>query len=343
MAGRRTKHAMGRALKMADMEESAKISDLADKLDTTFAKYGQRLKTASNATKGVLILFGTCLAGVGQFLPDAMHGKEIGLIGVALALFGGIWAMFLDESAPNVLMQAREAIREAERISHVADEKDEENEVLLETIEEISMLYVTQSTIREFIERAAVAGLCDVSAAIQSMLTLVRRQLYYTMDLGNAEYFTIAVYQYEKTDQGAEHLVYRAGLRPLGDDGSPHRTWGVGEGVAGHCYRRRKEIIIENINNGDADLLHVPEHLAKPDDATKFVSFGAIPIVVPHSDQLWGVLVVTSDEEQRFEKRGPAGINAEIEPARMLAGMIALLVAVAHVSKPLPGDAGDGK
>ena len=120
------------------------------------------------------------------------------------------------------------------------------------------------------------------------------------------------------------------------------RAWGIGEGIAGHAYQTGREIIVPDATDSErAGWLHIPPSKFDPDDAKRYQSMAAIPVHISGVAKPWGVVVATSDRRYRFtsEPSGIAGMSVpDIEPLRLLAGMVALAAAPQSSHKQLEPD-----
>ncbi|WP_443750746.1 GAF domain-containing protein [Asticcacaulis solisilvae] len=319
------------------------MKKLSDRIVTSMREYGRALAFASKFTKGLLVVVGAGLAGGGQFIQYGALGPIVGWIGVGLALVGGFWALAVDDSAPDMLVEAHEAVERARTAYANSIAKDQFIEDLRARLVTTADVYICSQQLREFVETQIAAGRSDVERSVRDMISLISRQLRALMKVISGEYWTLSVYRHVEAANGqSEGLVYIAGDRTERQgEAANHRVWGMGEGVAGHCLRIGRELIVENANDPDqVSWLHIPEALHRDHDPNKYRSFAALPIVISGRPVPWGVIVATSDRANCFATDGTGRGSVEIEPLRMFRGAVALLAVLSHLTDRLPPEGG---
>lgn len=345
---------------MAEEESEAQSATAASKANETdnlyrhfsgaIVAFGKQANSAAAWAKLVLVVGGAFLASAGQFFPDPPPGqpdlgKIVGWAGVILALVGSIWSMRMERSEPDNLIKAHEAIDLAKNAQVEIVAKNETIEELEAELGQTANLYFTSTTLREYVETQIAARDPDIAKSIQGMVSLVSRSLRELMNVNGGEYWTLAIYKHVPVTGGEGNLTYLAGERSEPkDEPRKHRDWAVGEGVAGHCYKIGRELIIEDVTDRDtAGWIYISPENQQGDDRRKYVSFAAIPVNVPHLSRPWGVIVATSDEQMRFQTDGDGKGDWEIEPIRMIGGMVAVLAGANHLLEELSGNAVSGK
>lgn len=331
---------------------SSSLDDIAAKVRADNHTYGERLKVASRVAKSCLVLAGASLAGAAQFIPTehATLGRVFGFVGVALALTGGLWNLFVDDSVPNALQNAHNAIdraKAAEDAHKKAEAVAQSKAAELETKERefqseresfdqneqfLSDLYATSLLMNSKVVSEISSSDFDEAKSCQNVLDTAVRQIHGLLEFEGGEDWTLSVYQ-AVIDSGKVHLAHIAGQRAdRSDEKREHRNWGIGEGVAGHAFQTGKELIIRNAyDSKSAGWIHVPDRLRREDDNVKYVSFAAIPVMIPSQSEPWGIVVATSDIENRFETDDEGNGDGGVEPLRMIAAQIALLATTAYV------------
>lgn len=318
------------------------VTVVAQDIHLSITKLAKRVVGASAWAKAILVIVGSAMAGLGQFIPvpasGPSYGPVIGVVGVFLAFVGAIWTLVVDRSEPQTLLRAHEAIELARSAKDLLAEKDEMLESFEFDLNQASRLYFIQRSLREHAETVIASRNGDLKASVQTMINIAARTMRQLMLVLGGEYWTLAVYQHVFGDNGKSELHFIAGERSEPqDDGRQHRIWGAGEGIAGHCFTTRKEVIIEDANDaGSYGWLHIPQDLVRNDDNRKYVSMVAIPVTVPYLKHPWGVVVATSDQVGRFAKDAEGNGDEDIEPLRMISGMVGLLGAIALMVQTLP-------
>ena len=119
----------------------------------------------------------------------------------------------------------------------------------------------------------------------------------------------------------------------LAGDGG--RNWKMGQGYTGGAWHRA-----ETNANGDVVLSDTtPEHIAQeypvagrdPDRERHYRSVAAIPILIRHNNEVWGVVTATSDRVGMFDRSGPGLQNVEmIRDVARIAALLAGLSGPGH-------------
>lgn len=315
-------------------------------------------RIATVIAKAILISGGAAAAGWAQFslpLPDEAgaferHVQAIGYAGVMLAFAGGIWVIFGERFAPDALERARvvseraqEAIGLARTTEDLAASQKQALEAKLnealadsEWARELYQLSaLVTATIDQQIQKNTSVGFGD--AALQTLLDATIRPINRLLRIEAHEYWTVSILRLaQPSENNSGRLIIAATARSNPKDASrPHRSWGPGEGVAGHALLTMRETIIEDVLDADrSGWLHIPE--LTEDDRENYISMAAIPIFSSERT-VWGTVVATSDQPERFVIQDGGGA-AGIEPLRLLARMVALWVVAAYTPPPPRGD-----
>lgn len=304
----------------------------------------------------MLILGGAALAGIAQFLPAPESGalpmgQILGIIGVGLALVGGLWIVFVETDAAQALEGARQAIDAARAtqlemqqtrldLEKARLESESQEDALRREAEWYAGLYLMSAQMREYVSDTFSFDVqdYDFDDDIDRLLTQTGHELGALMDFESGEHWTISVYLFRKTDQDHDHRLHCVStLRAdRAREQKRYRSWGLGEGVVGYAFQARKEIIVEDARDlSVAGWILIPERLKQEDDFHYYVSMVGVPIQVDHSDEPIGVVMATSDRAKRFaiDEMDGRGTD-EIEPLRLLADMVALMSLRPYVSQP---------
>ena len=326
------------------MVSDPELNKLADEVGELYQADARRRDRVERWMRPLLILVGAGTAGAAQFFDTGEGAVILGLAGVALAFFGGLWAAFSEDSTPQVLEKARQAIRDAERKSILANRienkyKSKQKELLIQNeLEEdhiswLQDLYAFSGNLREFVENIHAQNALVNEDVIDSMLKISARDITALANFDGGEFWTLSIFLPQRSPDTGE-VIFLKSISSLrsdrGEEQTEHRKWGVGEGVVGHCFQSGKEVIIEDINDIErSHWLNIPDHLKKKNDNLRYISFAAEPILLTGSggQEPQGVVIATSDVADRFQIEKTGAGSAEIEPIRLLAGMLASALA----------------
>ena len=267
---------------------------------------------------------------------DYLRGYSL-LFGIALTVIGGLWATFVEKSLPGALEDARLAndnARELEVASRLQQSTHEfEVENFLDHIDELdwyadfkSELYELQNVAYEYIENYFVRDREVGEKDIKLLLDNTSRALSKLMDFQPGDYWTISIYRLENTQpQSLRSIANQTSQRS--EETKSHRTWKVGEGVAGEVLKKGMEVILADATDPkEARWLHIPyksdDESKKSTDFLRYKSLAGVPIKV--GDQIWGVAVASSDTPKHFNVDDQGFGGEEIEPLRLLARVVAL-------------------
>lgn len=285
--------------------------------------YGFDLDKASKAIN-YLILFGALLAGGAQF-DELFHENakklinSLGMLGVFIVFSGGLVAVILNRSQPKILTEAFIDAQNAELLDSYEDD-----------FSRLHILYVTQGLICENLEGNIPLQEGLISERWMSILrTLIALNLKELMDFSGGEVWSISIYQGTLDDNGNARLKPIASNRTGGSvELATKRIWAEGEGVVGQCFKIKRELIIQDINDKqESSWMHIEAHndtVANGKNDQDYISFAAVPVMF--AEEAWGVVVATSNLRNKFMKDSDGQGDASIEPLRMLAAMVALSV-----------------
>jgi hypothetical protein len=240
------------------------MKDLSDRVASLFYHKARAMDRASRFVRGVLILFGAACAGASQLLPtpstDAVGISAIpfnqiaGWLGASLALAGGVWSLYVDETVPGALEEARNAIEYAreEETKFAKQEalRKQEIEDLRYSLQWLSLLYACLPSFREVVENLLRQNKKATDEDLQTLLSLQARSVITLLEFENIEYWTLAIYRHEGPQTETGHLICCAHMRSQrSEEQRAHRTWPVGEGIAGHTYSIGRELVVEDLQN----------------------------------------------------------------------------------------------
>lgn len=286
---------------------------------------------ATRTVRFWMVAVGALTAGAAQFVdfgdkwePWVRAG---GVFGVILAFFGGYWTSKADEHALNALQKAEEAIDQGEAAEAAVEKLRNDVRSQFAEIRDESLhqrqLHALWNLLREGVEWAIRSPETETHDAIDRLVKGAYRTLLACLRYDAGERWTITIYREEHgqlkscaaftVDRGAETV--------------PVREWPVGQGFAGAAFARDKEVVLADAQAPNVLAVLNMGGKEKDGDDTKYRSIAAVPIRVALHGSPWGVVIATSDKTGRFSeaKRGAGALNAEA--VRLVAGMIALLVA----------------
>lgn len=308
------------------------LAALGSRLGATFVADAAARAEASRWIKAGLIILGALLAGIGQTIPTPSEGVAwnmvLGFTGVLLVFAGGAWSLIAEQNAPAALELARQALDRARETSSILRESELETTELRNYSIWLASLYTTSGALREAVENLVATK--SVSADdLQRVLDTVARPLHGLLGFSGGEYWTIAIFKFGGFEETTDELICVAHQRSdRTDEAAEHRRWKIGEGIAGHAYQTGRETIVPDATDPKhSGWLHVPDGKRKEADEQRYVSMAAIPVRVANAATLWGVVVATSDQQNRFSVDMSGVGEPEVEPLRLLASMVALAVA----------------
>ena len=271
--------------------------------------------------------------------PEASGWSTWQVIGIATALIVGVGAVFVvitERDASEDLAAAREAITKAQRA-----QREFESYLDLEVaVDQLIELYQAAGVMRGAIETVAAKGITNEVMIAGTILGASARSLSIAMDFGQSDRWTICIYVAEK-DLDSERFVLRciAHERAIKCDLSSARSWPEGTGLAGVCFSNRSEMILPNLQaDGVRSIFASGASESRPDDAERYRSMVAVPVMVQGLDRPWGVVTATNDQIDHFSYEDSQGVKPD-EGVRLLAGMVALGIAVSRANSQISGDA----
>ncbi len=293
--------------------------------------------------KGVLIIGASSVVGVAQFMARPANEPlgNWGVAGVIVAVvigIAGIVSIIRETIAPDELEQARRALA----IAKVYDELAQNLGFLLKQNDRGAELFRSMELMRQSIQIAHEFDLNDEQGRIELLMSVSDPTLFLVFDFAFGERWSLSVYKAEDDPDCCQALVCRATKRSIKPSKGATRRWPVGVGFAGIALARGRELVISDLaDKALGSLNNLPEGLERPEDADRYRSVAAVPIIV--GDGVWGVAVATSDQAGRFHDEEEGGVR-NVEAVRALAGMVGLAVATlpkgaeggGHPSAPPP-------
>lgn len=295
------------------------------------------LKNTSQATKivkGVMLLGGSLVTGIAQFVdidPSGIEGYQIaGILGSILVFLAALWTLVKEQDATEELRVALDAKAKADELNQQVTELF----AIYGDVDRASHLLVASNMLRGYVEH-----ICSVDYArsedelISSMFSMAGRSISLAMGLSGNNEWTLCAYKAHPHPGGKDKLRLVDHARAIACDKSTAREWEEGVGVAGICYSTEREIVVPHLQSEGVGSLFNVGTRQRDYDALRYQSIVAVPIQVDNLPRPWGVVTATSDRDHHFEPDAP-GIQFA-EGARVLAGYIALAIAIkAKLAKP---------
>ena len=260
----------------------------------------------------VALIIGVTFAFVGAALVGAMDFKKIEL---------STQLRSLEDLAEKAIQRGREVAADRKKLEDGAAVLDRRRRGRLQAIEQML--------------QAVEAGLLapDEDAKKATAATMLRRSITSirsAVDYHATDFFTVSIFRRE-----ADRMVRIAAEWTNPDlAGNGGRDWKKGQGYTGGAWHRA-----ETNPNGDVVLSDTTlEHIAQeypvdgrdPNRERHYKSVAAIPILIRHNNEVWGVVTATSDRVGTFDRTGPGLQNVEM--IRDIARIAALLAGLSGQS-----------
>lgn len=331
---------------MADpLRLSERVRTASQRVSELYQKTARTMHAVTKYGRILLLVLGGALGAAAQLIPpptapDTPAPNLIaGWVGVILVFFGGFWSFITDKTTPEAIEEARVALEVAKDATAEAElskqksvetgrEREEKLAAFTEHVGWLGTLNATTMTLLEGVENILAAGRKPNGSDIQHLLEVEAPNILRLLGFQVDEYWTLAVYAYEENDTGGQ-LVCTAHMRSQrADEKKEHRTWKVGQGVAGQTYALRQELVIDDLSQkSQAMWLNVPQDMQKQNDDARYRSFAAVPVRAANAEALWGVVVASSDQPGRFYPEEEGTVERNLQPLRLLASCIALSAA----------------
>jgi GAF domain-containing protein len=158
----------------------------------------------------------------------------------------------------------------------------------------------------------------------------------------DSDRWNFAIYVY---DPSAGALDCAACRRPIrAEEEAQHRSWKPGEGHVGIAFQTEREIVAGDTSEPEAQaLFDAPDQLRRDDDRGRYRSIASIPIRLAGEKPI-GILVATSDVAKRFrlQDRTEDTVQDPVEPLRVLANALALVIKATNLYKQATRDPNHG-
>jgi hypothetical protein len=306
----------------------------AEQVSDEIVAHAKAVGRSAAFVKIALVLGGSIMIAFAQCatLPTAGGWPVwtvIGLIGTALALVGGLFLAFTERSASTALATAHGALEDAREA-----QADFESVIFyIEEVKRATELYGATMLMRRALETFLAGSEPNFDAIPSTLLDIADHQLLVALDFQVAQHWSIGVYRVETQDGGGRVMRCVAQLRSIKCEVSEARLWPDGRGAGWIALTNGNDVVIPDIKSPAMGTIF--DGMLKSGDIDRFRSIAAVPIILAHSDEKWGAVVATSDQEDHFALDDRPGVRP-IEGAKALAGMVALAMAARGPKKSEP-------
>lgn len=303
------------------------MADLRTRADEITAAFGAHARAVGRSTafvKVVLVLGGTSIIAVAQCLALPATGpwpiwSVVGLIGTALAFFGGVAVVFTERSASDAIAVAQRTLEDAREV-----EAESENIFFyIAEVRRATELYGATMLMRKAVESMVSKPPADMEMAAAALLEIADRPLRLALGFQAADHWTIGIYCVEGPP-GARMLRCCAQMRSEKCDIKNARKWPEGRGAGWIALANENDVVIPDVKSPAMGTIF--GGMLSTDDLDRYRSVAAVPIYVPDTQEKWGAIVATSDQEGHFSPDTRPGVRP-LEAAKALSGMVALALA----------------
>ena len=283
-------------------------------------------------TKVIFIIGASCLAAIAQFadvdrFSDLSQWQIIGICAAVAAGLGGLIVTIRERDSAKELSLAQEALDAARSVRAELAVSLNEFDEQAGHLRRVVSLYLAIRSMRSVLESTAANNQTDVEL-IRTLLIYSSRSLKIALNFRLDEHWTIAVYRSEKNEsEDRRYLRCIAQERSFECNINDARLWPEGSVPAGVSLALKAEIAVPDTAASNFSSMMDLGKLAKEDDAVRYRSMFAAPVLVDGHDRAWGVVMATSSRPYHFDCGGPDGVRTA-EAVRTLADMIALGLAV---------------
>jgi GAF domain-containing protein len=159
----------------------------------------------------------------------------------------------------------------------------------------------------------------------------------------DSDRWNFAIYLYDSAPGTLDCIACRRTIRAKEE--APHRSCEAGEGHVGIAFQMRREIVAADTSEPEARaLFDALSPLRREDDLDRYRSIASIPIRLVGNEPV-GILVATSDVRGRFwlHQREEDTAREPVEPLRILANALALVIKTAELYKEAAGSPTHGR
>ncbi|WP_174274933.1 hypothetical protein [Sphingomonas bacterium] len=266
---------------------------------------------AKRILRASLVLFGSFLAGLAQFsLPLSDHWKlALGLAGSAMALFGGIVLLWLDDVDVKLLGEARSAVQRWK----AAVIRREPVEAALKTEQALNVGF---DQLIGVLGRSLSMQHASLDDRLKVFVSVGARQLIGPMNLGGEHIWTISIFRKVEIDGAFRMKRVASNWADREEEERDTRTWAYGKGWTGAAWQFGEErlnapfVVEMDTATDQARARYDDDGQAEATDYDRFRSVASIPFRVGKERSIFGVVTATCSRVGAFDvTKGSPGLR----------------------------------
>lgn len=280
------------------------------------------------------IVGGSCAAGIGGGMEGPLTIAAVptakGLLvlgGVGLSGLGGLLLIAADRERPGLIGDVRRDLDALRDHIDLHDEMAERESWRLDCDNALRAML-------DAVEHSLLHPAGSVEADIQVVLDISCYGLLDAFGVEDFEDYTLSIF---RRDDAAQAMVRIAEQWYAWEDTLiDTRSWARGEGFTGQSWASRQTIGVRDALDAEARQIYTTPPTKTFDvgnadgvrpDAERYRSFACVPIMVGRTKEPWGIVTVTSDRIGRFEASATRSRGGDNIPVlKMAAAFLALLI-----------------
>lgn len=323
------------------MERQTDAEKVQSKADELHQSLSDRIRTSERWTlffRVGLVILGGGLAVVGGFIPAPAENEFplkpiLGIGGALMAITGGILLALIEQKSAEDLTQARESLELAKSFLSNREQVQNQFKEMRRLDRKRRSLITALNTMREAAEQAAYKNETDAKTTINTALDVSINQLLSAMGYDAGEYYSVSIFKVEQDDDASELSLLVDKRANRNEERESSRTWKKGEGFTGAAWQRNSEVIVRDTSSSESkSAFYIPDKKQRSNDDDRYRSIASFPIRVGDPPEIWGVVTITSDHVGRFSEDSNDGTTENVDAARSIAGMVALLAGFTYMN-----------
>lgn len=324
------------------------ITDTAQNFWATTWTHLKNAERISRLAGTGVIIFGlvATVGGIAASSPSNLttwSASTVGIWGAGLAVICAAIQKILEKDHIALLENAKVALDRTQSFLYQRNEIKRQ----IENMQSLDMQRLQmQSTFGYMLEQTEQLLLTtprpDIKGAIHSLFDLCQAELLASMGMTYADKMTISVYKVVKKSASEDPILEILSNRKPNkaeEQDYDSRSWRKGEGYSGQAWMLADEVVVPDTmtlppslhtTNLGAQAQGDPEAELK-----RYRSVASVPIRVGSTDEVWGVVSVTTNQPNKFSTYfGDDDVASQnVETVRTLSKMIAVLVACCATSE----------
>jgi hypothetical protein len=289
-----------------------------------------------------IIIFGliATVGGIAASSPSNLKtwsASTIGIWGAGLAVICAVIQKILEKDHIALLEQAKVSLDRTQAYLYQRNEIKRQIEDMQSLDTQRLQMQATFGYMLEQTEQVLAASpQPDIKSTIDSLFDLCQAELLASMGMTYADKMTISVYRVnEGSSPEGSRLDILSNRKPNKAEEQDYvsRSWKKGEGYSGLAWLSANEVVVPDTMALPISL-HTNNlgHQAGGDpeaELRRYRSVVSVPIFVGPSDEVWGVVSVTTNQPNKFSTHSVDDDVAaqNVETVRILSKMVAVLVA----------------